>query len=88
MENWVEKVGMASAIALPFFNIPLIVSLWKKKRSEDFDLTWTIGVWVCIVLMTPQALMSSDATFRVYGVVNIFFFSIVAFLIVWYRRKK
>ena len=86
MDTWIEKIGTVSAIALPFFNIPLIVHLWRRKRSDDFSLSWAVGVWVCIVLMTPQALRSSDVTFRAYGVVNILFFSVVAFLIVWYRR--
>ena len=86
MDSWIQKIGTVSAIALPFFNIPLIIHLWRRKRSEDFSLSWAVGVWVCIVLMTPQALRSSDQTFRVYGIVNIIFFSVVAFLIVWYRR--
>ena len=88
MENWIEKIGIVSSVALPFFNIPLIMHLWKRKRSDDLNLTWALGVWVCIVLQTPQALRSTDPAFRSYGVVNIFFFSIVAFMIVWYRRRK
>ena len=87
MESWIQKIGTVSAIALPFFNIPLIVHLWRRKRSDDFSLSWAVGVWVCIVLMTPQALRSSDLTFKAYGIVNILFFSVVAFLIVWYRRR-
>ena len=87
MESWIQKIGTVSAIALPFFNIPLIVHLWRRKRSDDFSLSWAVGVWACIVLMTPQALRSTDSTFRAYGIVNILFFSVVAFLIVWYRRR-
>ena len=86
MESWIEKIGMVSAVALPFFNIPLIIRLWQRKSSKDFSLSWAVGVWVCIVLMTPQALRSSDSTFRAYGIVNILFFSVVAFLVVKYRR--
>ena len=88
MDSWIQKIGTVSAIALPFFNIPLIVHLWRRKRSDDFSLSWAVGVWVCIVLMTPQALRSSDPTFKAYGIVNILFFSVVAFLVVWYRRKN
>ena len=87
MENWILTIGTLSAIALPLFNIPLIVRLLQRKSSEDFSLSWAIGVWVCIVLMTPQALRSSDFAFRAYGIVNIVFFSVVAFLIVRYRRR-
>ena len=88
MEVWIQRIGFVSCIALPLFNIPLIIRLWQRKSSEDFSLTWTLGVWGCIVLMTPHALSSSDVAFRAYGVVNILFFSVVAFLIVKYRRKN
>ena len=84
----VKTVGIVAGVALPLFNIPLIRRLLQRKSSEDFSLSWAVGVWVCIVLMTPQALLSSDAAFRVYGIVNIFFFSVVAFLVVKYRRKR
>ena len=86
MESWIQKIGMLSAIALPLFNIPLIFRLWRRKSSKDFSLSWAIGVWVCILLMTPQALNSSDAAFKAFGIVNILFFSIVAFLVVRYRH--
>ena len=86
MEFWIGKIGTISAIVLPFFNIPLIIRLWRRKSSKDFSLSWAIGVWVCIVLMTPQALRSSDETFRIYGITNILFFSVVAYLIVLYRK--
>ena len=88
MESWIAKVGLVSCVVLPLFNIPLIIRLCQRKSSEDFSLTWTLGVWGCIVLMTPHALSSPDPAFRAYGVVNIIFFSVVAVLILKYRRKK
>ena len=87
MTDLIEKVGIVSCIALPLFNIPLIVRLVKRKSSEDFSLVWALGVWVCIIFMTPQALSSQDIAFRAFGVVNILFFSVVAFLIVKYKFK-
>ena len=86
MDAWIERIGMVSAIVLPLFNIPLILRMVQRKSSNDFSLTWTIGVWVCIGLMTPQALRSPDAAFRAYGFFNFIFFSAVAFLILKYRR--
>ncbi len=88
MSVWIERIGAAAAIALPLFNIPLIIHLIKRKNSSDLNLTWAVGVWVCIVLMTPQALRSPDMTFRVFGVANLLFFSVVFFLILKYRRSK
>jgi uncharacterized protein with PQ loop repeat len=87
MDAWIEKIGVVSAIALPLFNVPLILRLIQRKSSNDFSLSWALGVWACIVLMTPQALRSSDAAFRAFGIFNLLFFSIVAFLIVKYRRS-
>lgn len=79
---------MVAGVALPLFNIPLIIRLVRRKSSEDLSLSWAVGVWVCIVLMTPQALRSSDIAFRAYGIVNILFFSVVTFLVVKYRSKE
>ena len=88
MDAWIEKIGMISAVSLPLFNIPLIIRLIQRKRSEDFSLSWALGVWTCIVLMTPQALRSQDTTFRAFGIVNLIFFSVVAFLVFKYRRPS
>lgn len=88
MSDWIQKIGVASAIALPLFNIPLILRLLQRKSSADFSLSWAIGVWICIVLMTPQALRSQDAAFRAYGVVNLVFFTAVVFFILKYRPKS
>lgn len=88
MTDWIERIGVVSSVALPLFNIPLIVKLLRRKSSADFSLAWSTGVWICIVLMTPQALRSSDTAFRAFGIVNIVFFSIVAYLILKYHPKK
>ena len=85
--DWVEKLGVAAAAALPLFNIPLIFRLLKRKSSGDFSIPWALGVWGCSVLMTPQALRSHDPAFRAYGIINITFFSIVTFFILKYRKN-
>ncbi len=87
MDTWIEKVGMISAVALPFFNIPLVLRLIERKSSGDFSLSWALGVWVCIALMTPQALRSTDPAFRAFGMLNLVFFSVVTFLVIKYRRQ-
>lgn len=78
---------MIGGIVLPLFNVPLILGIRKRKSSDGLSLTWALGVWTCIVLMTPQALRSDDLAFRVYGVVNIIFFSAVVFYILKYRGR-
>ncbi len=88
MTSLVEKIGVVAGLILPLFNIPLIVRLLRRKSSEDLSLSWAVGVWLCIVFMTPQALRSPDLAFRAFGVGNIIFFSAVTFLVVKYRRKE
>ncbi len=87
MQDWIAVIGTAAAIVLPVFNIPLILRLRKRKTSNDFSLVWALGVWLCIVFMTPQALRSTDLTFRVFGALNLLFFSAVIFFILKYRSK-
>ena len=88
MNDWIQKVGVVAGVALPLFNIPLIAKLIKRRSSEDFSLSWAIGVWVCIMLMTPQALRSQDMAFRAYGAVNVIFFTFVLFFVLKYRSKS
>ncbi len=86
--RWIEIVGLVAGVTLPLFNIPLILRLVKRKSAEDFSISWAVGVWVCILLMTPQALRSQDLAFRAYGMVNIVFFSAVVFLVLKYHSRK
>ncbi len=87
MEAWIDKIGTVGAIALPLFNIPLIWRIWHRKSAKDLSLSWAVGIWVSIVLMTPQALRSGDATYRIFGLLNIILFSVVAFMVVRYRNR-
>lgn len=80
-------VGVIASFALPLFNIPLILRMIKRRSSEDISMTWVVGVWICIILMTPRALMSQDVAFQVYGVMNIVFFTLVLFFSVKYRKR-
>ena len=88
MNDPIGTIGMIAGIALPLFNVPLILHLVRRKSSADISLSWAVGVWVCIVLMTPQALRSSDTTFRLFGMVNIIFFSVVTFFVLKYRARR
>lgn len=83
----IEKVGMVASVSLPLFNIPLVLKIIQRKSSEDLSLSWAIGVWVCILFMTPQALRSNDAAFRAFGASNLLLFSAVVFFILKYRRR-
>ena len=86
MDEWIQKIGTAACIVMPFFNIPMILHMMKRKSSKDVSISWVLGIWVCTVLMTPQALRSQDTAFRAFGAVNIFFFSILTFFVLKYRN--
>lgn len=85
--DWMQIAALVGGIVLPLFNIPLILKIVKRQSSSDLSMSWAIGVWVCIVLMTPQALRSTDISFRIYGIVNIIFFSAVVFFVLKYRSR-
>ena len=73
----IKTIGLIAAVILPFWNIPLIVRIEKRKSSKDISLFWAFGVWICLVLMFPAALISNDIVFKVFSIVNIILFSLV-----------
>ncbi len=81
-------IGLVCAIVLPFFNIPLIMRMIKRKSSEDISLTWALGVWICIILMFPSGLLSEDIVWKTFNVVNVILFSCVVFATLRYRKIK
>ncbi len=82
-----QILGFLGSLALPLFNIPLMIKLYRRKSSADLSLVWVIGVEVCIILMLPAGLESQDLIFRVFAVMNILFFTGVACLAFYYREK-
>jgi len=77
---------LAASIIMPLFNIPLVMKIWRRRSSSDISLTWTLGIWVSILLMTPAALVSTDPVFRIFGIMNIFLFSAVVFSVLRFRK--
>lgn len=86
-DNWMDKIALAAAIILPLFNIPLIWKVIQRKSSADISLCWALGVWICIVLMTPSAVKSPDVVWRTFSYLNIALFTVVMFVTVKYRSK-
>ncbi|HNX67869.1 MAG TPA: hypothetical protein PLL75_03650 [Candidatus Omnitrophota bacterium] len=80
-------VSLFASIILPLFNIPLIIRIVKRKSADDISLVWVFGVWICILLMSPGALTSKDATFYWFGWMNLIFFTGVVFVTVKYHHK-
>ena len=86
--NFLSKLGAVAGFILPFFNISLILHIIKRKSSDYISLVWVIGVWVCILIMSPAALMSKDVAFRSFGITNLIFFTAVTFVTLQYRKAK
>lgn len=81
----VKFAGMIAGITMPLFNIPLIYKIWKRKSSSDLSLTWALGVWSTIIIMTPSALLSADPVFRIFGIANAVLFTLVVIFVLKYR---
>ncbi|MCA9401961.1 MAG: hypothetical protein KC713_10055 [Candidatus Omnitrophica bacterium] len=85
-EFW-ETIGMIAAVVMPMFNIPLIKRMVQRKSSQDISVTWTVGVWTCIILMTPAGLVTDDMVFKAFTLVNVVMFSLVVFFVLKYRKR-
>lgn len=81
----IEIIGIVAAVILPFWNIPLIVRIQKRKSSKDISLSWALGVWICFILMLPSAIISNDIVFKVFSIFNIVLFSLVVIQTLRYR---
>jgi uncharacterized protein with PQ loop repeat len=88
MKFTLEHLGTVAGIVMPFWNIPLIWRIIQRKTAEDISLAWLFGVWGCIVLMLPAALVSSEVAFKSYAVTNAVFFSAVVAVVLMYRKKR
>ncbi|HOG23738.1 MAG: hypothetical protein BWY44_01512 [Candidatus Omnitrophica bacterium ADurb.Bin292] len=87
MELW-QYVGAIAGFCMPLFNIPLIFRIVKRKSAGDLSLFWLFGVWTCILLMSPAALMSQDIAFRLFGWTNLIFFTVVVVVAAKYHKGQ
>lgn len=86
--HWVDALGLAAAAVMPFWNIPLILRIWKRKSSNDISLPWVIGVWVCAIAMLPSSISSADAVLKIFGTVNAALFSGVFAVVLKFHGKN
>ena len=84
----IEQIGLAASVALPLWNIPLMIRIHQRKSSSDLSASWLWGVWVCSLLMLPKGLMSTDIVLKAFSVVNITLFTGVMIVAFKYREKK
>ena len=82
-----EKVAFVAAIILPLWNIPLILRVIQRRSSEDISIYWVLGVWICFLLMAPEAFRSPDPVWRVFNIMNLILFTAVVIVVLAYRKK-
>jgi uncharacterized protein with PQ loop repeat len=82
------KISLIAAIILPFWNIPMIARILKRKSSQDISIWWAIGVWVCFMLMLPEGLTTKEAVFKAFTISNFILFSLTVFIVLLYHNKN
>lgn len=87
MEGFWKVLGLVAGAAMPLFNIPLMVRIFRRRSCADISLAWLFGVWGCIVLMFPSTLISDDIVLRAFGWSNIVLFSCVVVVVMYFRCR-
>ncbi|MCM8775406.1 MAG: hypothetical protein NC930_03530 [Candidatus Omnitrophica bacterium] len=87
METLITQIGFIGGCLMPFLNIPMILHVIKRKSARDISLSWLFGVWSCVLLMFPSALISPDIIYRIFGCLNAVLFTAVVGT-VWKYRKN
>lgn len=82
-----EIISLICAVVMPFFNIPLIMRIVKRRSSEDISLIWTLGVWICILLMAPSGFQSKDIVWKTFNITNLVLFTAVVFFVLKYHKR-
>ena len=84
----VENIGLAASVAMPLWNIPLIIKIVKRRSSSDISIPWVLGVWGCALLMAPSGFASKDIVWRTFNIVNLILFTGVVIVVLKYRKGK
>ena len=83
----IEQIGLVASIALPLWNIPLMMKIIKRRSAEDISLGWVMGVWVCILFMAPSGFTSKDIVWRAFNIMNLILFTGVVIVVLKYSKK-
>jgi uncharacterized protein with PQ loop repeat len=83
-----ESLAMAASVIMPLWNIPLVVKIVARRSSRDLSLFWVWGVWLCMLLMLPWAVITREPVLKVFSFVNFTLFSAVLVAVVRYRKER
>ena len=87
MFSW-DTIGLWAGIALPLWDIPLIVRIIRRKSSNDISLIWMWGLWGSSVLMTPAGFLAHNKMAIGFNVVNVTMLSILLIVVLKYHQKE
>lgn len=82
------KISMIAGILLPFWNIPLIVRVVRRRSSKDISLYWAFGVWFCLLLMLPHGLLTEEVVLTAFTISNFTLFTITALIIIIFHKER
>ena len=86
MINW-DTIGLWAGIALPLWDIPLIVRIIRRKSSADISLIWMWGLWLSSVLMAPSAIMAnSNPSAVAFNIVNVIALTVLLIVVIKYHK--
>lgn len=88
MTSFFNTLGLVSSIVLPFFNIPLMVRIYKRKSADDISLVWAFGIWFSLLGMLPSSLLAQDLVLKAFTFVNLGIFSMVLIQVLYFKFWK
>jgi uncharacterized protein with PQ loop repeat len=83
--HFLEGLALVASVVMPLWNIPLIVKVFNRKSSDDLSLFWLWGVWSCMLLMLPWAMVTHELVLKVFSFVNFILFSGVVVAVMKHR---
>lgn len=81
-----QKIALVAGIILPFWNLPLILRIVKRRSAEDISIFWVVGVWLCLLFMAPASFVSRDIVWRIFSIINFILFTFVLVTVLAYKR--
>ena len=81
-----ETIGFWASVALPLWDIPLMVRIIRRKSSQDISMSWAMGIWVTSVLLAPSAFISGDKMAMGFNTVNVIMLTAVLIVVFKYRK--
>jgi uncharacterized protein with PQ loop repeat len=78
-------ISLIAGVVLPFWNIPLIIRIVKRKSSDDISIWWGIGVWSSLALMLPHGLLTEEIVLRWFTISNFVLFTITFIIVLIYH---